>query len=195
MRLFTYPEGAMPLDPDEIDGLIPSHIVNRGQLNELEQQNIVDAELWLVTARLGNINNETRLRKLHKMMFGQVWQWAGTFRQTGKNIGVEAYQISMELRNLCEDVNTWLEFESYPPDEIAARFHHRLVYIHLFPNGNGRHARLAADILLMKTLNQPRFSWGQGIIEHEGGVRKQYIRALREADRGNYQPLLDFVRS
>lgn len=195
MTLFEYPEGATPLDPDEIEGLIPSHIVNRGQLNELEQQNIADAELWLLSARFDAIHDESQLRKLHTKMFERVWRWAGTFRQTGKNIGVEAYQISTELRNLCEDVRVWLEYESYPPDEIAARFHHRLAYIHLFPNGNGRHARLATDVLLMKTLGRPRFSWGSGIIDHEGDVRQQYISALRQADQGDHQALLQFVRA
>lgn len=195
MTLFEYPEGATPLDPDEMEGLIPSHIVNRGQLNELEQQNIADAELWLLSARFAAIHDESQLRKLHTKMFERVWRWAGTFRQTGKNIGVEAYQISTELRNLCEDVRVWLEYESYPPDEIATRFHHRLVYIHLFPNGNGRHARLATDVLLMKTLGRPRFSWGSGIIDHEGDVRQQYISALRQADQGDYQALLQFVRA
>jgi len=192
---FEYPDGATPLDPDEIDGLIPTHVVNRGQLNELEQQNIAEAELWLMTARLGKINTERNLKKLHVKMFGQVWSWAGAFRKTGKNIGVDAYQIAVELKNLCDDLDTWVEFSTYPDDEIAARFHHRLVYIHLFPNGNGRHARLATDVLLMKDLKQDRFSWGRGIIENSGDVRSQYISALREADRGYYKPLLDFVRA
>lgn len=192
--MFQYPEGATPLDPDEIEGLIPTHVVNRDQLNELEQQNIAEAEIWLMTARLKKINTEHNLRTLHKKMFGQTWKWAGVFRKTGKNIGVDAYQISVSLKNLCDDVDTWIEFSSYPADEIAARFHHRLVYIHLFPNGNGRHARLAADILLMKQLGLPRFTWGSGIIDHAGEVRSQYIFALREADRGDYQSLLDFVR-
>lgn len=192
---FEYPEGATPLDPDEIEGLIPTHVVNRGQLNELEQQNIAEAELWLMTARLGKINTEKNLKKLHVKMFGQVWAWAGTFRKTGKNIGVDAYQIAVELKNLCDDLDTWVEFSTYPDDEIAARFHHRLVYIHLFPNGNGRHARLATDILLMKHLKRDRFSWSRGIIDNAGEVRSQYISALREADRGYYKPLLDFVRA
>ena len=192
---FEYPEGATPLDPDEIEGLIPTHVVNRGQLNELEQQNIAEAELWLVTARLGKINTERNLKKLHVKMFGQVWAWAGTFRKTAKNIGVDAYQIAVELKNLCDDLDTWVEFSTYPHEEIAARFHHRLVSIHLFPNGNGRHARLATDILLMKHLKQNRFSWGRGIIDNTGEVRSQYISALREADRGYYKPLLDFVRA
>lgn len=191
---FDYPEGATPLDPDEVEGLIPTHVVNRNQLNELEQQNIAEAELWQMTARFGKINTEKNLKKLHIKMFGQAWSWAGKFRKTGKNIGVEAYQISVELKNLCDDLDTWIDFSAYSNDEIAVRFHHRLVYIHLFPNGNGHHARLATDILLMKKLEQPRFTWGSDIIDDSGIVRSQYISVLREADRGYYTPLLDFVR-
>ena len=127
-------------------------------------------------------------------MFSQVWRWAGKFRQSGKNIGVEAYQIGVSLKNLCDDVDTWIEFKSYSVDEIAVRFHHRLVYIHPFPNGNGRHARLATDILLTKQLAQNRFTWGRESLENEGNTRKQYILALQEADKGSYQSLVSFVR-
>lgn len=193
--LYDYPDGATPLDPDEIKGLIPTHIVNREQLNAQEQENILDAQLWLASARMGKINTETNLRKLHKNMFGKVWKWAGTFRTTGKNIGVEAYQIRIELKNLCDDVDTWIEHESYPTDELAARFHHRLVKIHAFPNGNGRHARLATDVLLTKQLGNKAFTWGSASIEKEGEIRKKYIEALRRADKEDYQALFDFVRS
>ncbi len=193
--LYDYPDGATPLDPDEIEGLIPTHIVNREQLNAQEQENILDAQLWLASARMGKINTETNLRKLHKNMFGKAWKWAGTFRTTGKNIGVEAYQIGIELKNLCDDVDIWIEHESYPTDELAARFHHRLVKIHAFPNGNGRHARLATDVLLTKQLGNKAFTWGSASIEKEGEIRKKYIEALRRADKEDYQALFDFVRS
>jgi len=193
--LYHYPAGATPLDPDEIEGLIPTHIVNREQLNAQEQENILAAQLWLESARINKINTETNLRKLHKNMFGLVWKWAGTFRITGKNIGVEAYQIGTDLKNLCDDVDAWIEFKSYPVDELAARFHHRLVKIHAFPNGNGRHARLATDFLLIKQLNAQAFTWGSDSIEREGNVRKNYIDALRQADRDEYQSLFSFVRS
>lgn len=192
--MFSSPKGATQLDPDELEGLIPTHIVNRDQLNALEQDNIVQAELWLVSARFKKINTEANLRKLHQQMFSQVWAWAGVFRKTGKNIGVDAYKISVDLKNLCDDVDAWIDHDSYPVDEIAVRFHHRLVFIHLFPNGNGRHARLATDVLLTKQLNQPRFTWGQGLLIEAGEVRMHYIQALQEADRGRYKALIDFVK-
>ncbi len=197
--MFEYSAEATPLDPDEMEGLIPTHIVNRGQLDELEQANIVAAQIWLSTARINKINEDGNLRKLHNKMFGQVWRWAGTFRSTAKNIGIDAYQIAPELRNLCEDVDTWIKYSSYDADEIAARFHHKLLFIHPFPNGNGRHARLATDGLLIKHLEKSAFTWGRASIgkgiDKEGEVRSQYINALREADRGDYQALLTFVRS
>lgn len=197
--MFEYADGATPLDPDEMEGLIPTHIVNRGQLDELEQANIAAAQIWLSTARIKKINEDHNLRKLHNEMFGKVWRWAGTFRNTAKNIGIDAYQIAPELRNLCKDVDTWIEYSSYKADEIAARFHHRLLVIHPFPNGNGRHARLATDMLLIKHLDRKPFTWGRvsigDSIDKEGEVRSQYIKALREADRGDYEALLAFVRS
>jgi len=196
--LYKQPVGATSLDPDEVEGLIPSHIVNREQLNALEQENIIQAQFWLNGARFKKINTEAMLRKLHKQMFGEVWKWAGTFRQTGKNIGVDAYKIAVELKNLCDDVDTWIEFSSYSNTEIAVRFHHRLVFIHLFPNGNGRHARLATDVLLAKQLNEPIFTWGkaslgQNSLDKAGVIRSNYIKALRMADAGDYSALLAFV--
>lgn len=193
--IFDQPDGATALDPEEMEGLIPTHIVLRQQLNEMEQQNISQAELWLLRARFKRINRIAQLQTLHKQMFSQVWKWAGMFRKTGKNIGVDAWQVAVALKNLCDDVDTWIEFESYPVDEMAVRFHHRLVYIHPFPNGNGRHARLATDILLTRQLSQPRFTWGSGLIENTGVIRKRYISALQAADKGEYQSLLDFVKS
>jgi Fic-DOC domain mobile mystery protein B len=189
------PKDATPLDPDEMEGLIPTHIVNREQLNALEQENIIQAHIWLSGTRFKKVNTEAMVRKLHKQMFGKVWKWAGTFRKTGKNIGVEAYQIAVELKNLCDDVDTWIEFSSYSTTEIAVRFHHRLVHIHLFANGNGRHARLATDVLLNKQLQEPVFSWGRGSLAHTGSIRSNYIKALRQADAGDYSALMDFVKS
>lgn len=192
--MFDTPDGATSLDLDEMEGLIPTHVVNRDQLNALEQQNITQAELWLLTARFRKINTEANLRKLHVQMFSGVWKWAGKFRQSGKNIGIDAYKIVTELKNLCDDVDAWIQYGSYPSDEIAARFHHRLVYIHPFPNGNGRHARLAADVLLTRQLRQKRFSWGKSLSANTDEIRQSYIQALQKADTGDYQPLMDFVR-
>ena len=127
-------------------------------------------------------------------MFRHVWKWAGTHRRSGKNVGVDAYQIPTELRRMIDDCRYWIEHETYPPDEIAARFHHRLVWIHAYPNGNGRHARLATDLLL-KSLNQPPFSWGQENLVDAGETRQRYVEALRAADRHEFAPLIKFVRS
>lgn len=191
--IFDEPSGATPLELEEIEDLIPTHIVNRGQLNELEQHNILDAELWLINARFEKINDEKSLCVLHSKMFNEVWKWAGKFRTTAKNIGIEFYLIPVELRKLCKDVDAWIEFESYPIIELAARFHHRLVSIHPFPNGNGRLARLATDVLLTRQLGLPRLEWGRTSLDIVSDIRNRYINALREADRGNYGPLISFL--
>ena len=127
-------------------------------------------------------------------MLGKVWKWAGRYRLSERNIGVEAYRIPMEMRQLMGDVRAWIEYQTYPPDEIALRFHHKLVWIHPFPNGNGRHARMAADLLAV-SLGQPRFSWGRGNLRDTGEVRQTYIAAMRAADNHDYAPLLAFGRS
>jgi len=189
------PEGATTLDPDEAEGLRLTHITTREQLNVFEQENIRRAMLWAATARPRELLTESFMRQLHRSMFGDVWRWAGEFRRTNKNIGVMRERIGIELRKLCEDVRFWIDHATFEPDEIAVRFHHRLVFIHPFVNGNGRHARLMTDLLLEKELGRPRFSWGGSKLESQGEVRDAYIRALRAADRRDYMPLLAFVRS
>lgn len=191
----TQSDGATPLDLNEAEGLIPTHVTTREELNRLEQENIVDALQWLETARSEYILSETFIRKLHQKMFGRTWKWAGKFRNSGKNIGSPWEKIGVELHELLENTKTQVKHKSYPPDEIAWRFHHRLVSIHPFPNGNGRHARLVTDLLLEKILHQPPFTWGgtSGVPEEE--VRAAYLNALRNADRGDYGKLAEFVRS
>ena len=190
---FDYPPGATPLDGDELASLIPGHITTQGELNEWEQLNIAQGENWARRQRK-EILTEGFLRQLHKQMFGETWKWAGEFRKSDKNIGVDWLKIGVELRNLLDDTRFQIEHASYPPDEIAIRFHHRLVGIHPFPNGNGRHARLMAD-LLVERLKRPRFTWGRRSLIDASDTRQEYIAALRAADRRDIAPLLVFARS
>lgn len=153
------PEGATPLDPDEKEGLRFTHIITRGELDQLEQANIVEGLQWLKKQKNTDILSEGFVCDLHKRLFGQVWTWAGTFRKTGKNIGVDPIQIAIQLRQLFDDTRYWMEHETYPSIEIAARVHHKLVLIHLFPNGNGRHARIMTDALLINCMGKPAIDW------------------------------------
>lgn len=190
-----YPPGATPLDDDELAGLIPDHVTTRDQVNQLEQANLLIAERWISKARIKRITDPGFLFRLHAKMFGNVWRWAGERRRSEKNIGVVPDQIGIRLLDLCRDVDAWIEHRAYPPDEIAARFHHRLVAIHPFANGNGRHARKAADLLLERVLGNPAFTWGSGTLMEPGETRTRYIEALRAADGNDYAPLLKFVRT
>lgn len=189
----TEPDGATPLTEEEREGLIPSYITLRSELNEAEQANIVTAQVWAF-ARKRNVLSQRALNSLHQRMFGNVWAWAGQFRRSGKNIGVDAHRIPQELQQLTTDCAYWIERATHAADEIAARFHARLVRIHPYPNGNGRHARLATDLLLV-SIGRPRFSWGSESFANAHEARTQYIAALRAADNHDYGPLLVFVRS
>lgn len=186
-------EGATPLDPDEAEGLIPSHIGTREELNEWEQANIAGAVVWLEEKRPEPVLTMPFLAELHRRMFDKTWAWAGVFRTTGKNIGVPVERIRADLDNLLKDTAVWIEHQTWSTDELAARFHHRLVSIHAFPNGNGRHARLMTQAL-QDQLGVARFSWGRGSLLKEGETRRAYITALQAADGGNYGPLMAFVR-
>jgi Fic-DOC domain mobile mystery protein B len=192
---FDYPEGATPLNAHEVEGLLPTHITTRAEIDRWEQDNINEALAWVEEHKPKALLTESFMKLFHKKMFCNVWKWAGEFRQSEKNIGVPWYNISVELKTLCDDVKYWIENKTFPEDEIAARFHHRLVKIHLFPNGNGRHARLVADLLLENVLDKPPFTWGSVNLVRSGDDRKKYIESLVAADRDEYKQLLEFVRS
>jgi Fic-DOC domain mobile mystery protein B len=182
-----------PLTAEEREGLIPTYIALRAELNEAEQIGIANAERWAFSRR--RVVLETAfLQQLHRRMFGDVWQWAGQFRTSARNIGIDAYRIPVELRSLCDDTRYQIPNETYAPDEIAIRFHHRLVFIHAFPNGNGRHARLAAD-LLVRQLDAQRFTWGRANLVDAAEARRRYVEALRAADAHDITALLAFARS
>ena len=191
--LFEEPDDATPLTPDERTGLIPSDITYRRELNRAEQENIARAQDWALSRRR-DVLTERFVKDLHGRMFGDVWRWAGDFRTSERNIGIAYYKIPMELRELLADAAAWIEHKAYSPDEITVRFHHRLVRIHPFPNGNGRHSRLMADLLVMQ-LDRERFTWGSVNLQDAGEVRRRYIDALKAADNHDIGPLLAFARS
>lgn len=186
-------DASTPLTAEERDGLIPSYVTLRRELNEAEQANILEAGQWAF-ARKRKVLDERFLMALHKRMFGRVWRWAGKFRHTERNVGVAPYRIATDLRQLLDDCRYWIENGTYLPDEVCTRFHHRLVAIHPFPNGNGRHARLATDLLLV-ALGRPHFTWGRINLVDPSETRHAYVAALRAADGRDIKPLLEFVRS
>jgi len=188
-------DGATPLEYDEIKGLIPTHITTKGELDTLELENIARAITWMQTIKADKILNTYFICQLHKKMFCDVWKWAGKYRKTEKNIGIRHVDIPVEIHKLCDEANGWIEFDVYSPDEFAVRFHHRLVFIHPFPNGNGRHARFIADLILEKIFDKEPFSWGKVNLAKNGDVRARYIYALKKADEYDYGELLKFVRS
>jgi len=192
-----YIDGQTPLDEEEKEGLLIPTIATRGELDEFEQQNIEQAIQWTLgrSFKPEVVFTEQFIRNVHKRMYAQVWAWAGEFRKTNKNIGVDRWQIPIELKYLLEDVNYWHENKTYLPDEIALRLKHRMVSIHCFPNGNGRHSRLMADIVIEKVYKQSVFSWGAANFSDESKIRTTYLKAIKAADKGDYNLLLAFARS
>lgn len=192
--LFGHDDAAnTPLEVEERDALIPSYITLRRELNEAEQINIAGALRWLATRRR-NVLDERFLRTLHQRMFGDVWRWAGRYRQSPRNIGVEAWRVPMDVVQAIDDARYWIAQGTFASDEIAVRFSHRLVAIHPFPNGNGRFSRLVGD-LLAEQLGRPRFTWGSANLLDPNTTRQAYIAALRAADQHDIAPLLALARS
>lgn len=188
-------DGNTPLSPDELADLIPN-LATKEELNEWERENILLARNWATADRTSAIDmaSDEYVRKLHGKMFDQTWKWAGEYRRTEKNIGVPFPEIRERVMTLFGDVRFWIENNTYSLDEISVRFHHRLVLIHPFPNGNGRHARLIADVLAIK-LGRSAFTWGSANLVKEGEARNKYLEVIRTADNGDIQPLLQFSRS
>lgn len=185
-------DGQTPLGPDETHGLRLSHVATRGELNEAEQRNILDAVATRTRPTVDELLDDLYLRRLHKDMFGRVWAWAGTYRTRETNLGFDPAHIATAVKNLVADAKHWPGSE--PPDAVAARFHHRLVQIHPFPNGNGRHGRVAADYLAL-ALGAPALTWGADSGLPADEVRTRYLTALRDADQGRMDSLVAFVRS
>lgn len=186
-------EANTPLTAEEREQLIPSYIALRSELNEAEQINIADGMRWLLSRKRDVLDLEF-LNQLHKRMFGKVWRWAGNYRTTPRNIGIDAYRIPVELQLAIDDARYWIEAGTYPPDEIAVRFSHRVVAIHPFPNGNGRLSRMVGDGLA-RQLGRPVFTWGSNDLVDANAIRKQYVTALKGADAHDIAPLLAFARS
>ena len=191
-----YIDGQTPLDEEEKEGLLIPSIATRGELDEFEQQNIEQAIQWTLTRKfkVELVFSEGFIREVHKRMYGNVWAWAGNFRKSNKNIGVDKWQIPTELKRLLDDAKYWHDHKTFLPDEIAIKFKHQLVSIHCFPNGNGRHSRLMADIIIEKLYNQPVFSWGSTMHTDEYN-RTAYLKAITLADKNDYSLLLSFARS
>lgn len=185
------------LQPDELDGLLIKTISTREELNEAEQLNIHEAMEWTLSKKFSSskILSERFIKQLHQKMYGNVWKWAGKFRNTNKNIGVEKYEIAIELKKLLDDTAFWIEDKTFPPDEIAVRFKHRLVAIHCFSNGNGRHSRLMADVIISHIFTREVFTWGTSDLCTASVTTDKYLEALRLADKHNVNDLLSFSRS
>lgn len=192
-----YKDGQTPLDEEEKEGLKIKTITTHGELDEFEQLNIEKAVEWTMSTNFKpeKILTEKFIIDLHKKMYNDVWKWAGEFRKTDKNIGIRWTQIGIELKNLLDDTKYWIEHKTFQPEEIAIRFKHRLVSIHCFPNGNGRHSRMMADIIMESIFGKEIFSWHQSNMVKANETRKKYIKALRIADNGNLVALIEFTKN
>jgi Fic-DOC domain mobile mystery protein B len=193
---FDEPADATALTPDEQRGLKPTWITTRADLNLAEQENVDRAVAWTLVTRPADVLDGAFVRELHRRMFGDVWTWAGRYRTVGTNLGIEPHGIPSAVAHALLDAAFWRDHEVFARDEIAVRLHHRLVWIHPFPNGNGRHARLLADLLVAAAGGRP-FTWGGASKVNAGDARRRYLAALRTADHGpdDVADLLAFARS
>ena len=192
-----YIDGQTPLNEEEQNGLLIPSITTREELDEFEQLNIEKAIQWTFGKKwkAEQLFTEKFVKDLHKRMYGEVWKWAGAFRESEKNLGIKSYLIPAELKVLLDDAIFWVQNDTYSPDELAIRFKHRLVSIHCFSNGNGRHSRLMADLIMEKLFNATFFSWGSSNLVKATETRKAYIKAVKMADKQDLQPLIVFAKS
>jgi Fic-DOC domain mobile mystery protein B len=192
-----YADGQTPINEDEKEDLKIKSITTQSELDEFEHLNIEKAVEWTIHTKLKTerILTEKFVKDLHKKMYGDVWKWAGNFRMTDKNIGINWTLIGIELKYLIDDTKYWIENETYSSEEIAIRFKHRIVAIHCFPNGNGRHSRMMADIIMESIFDKGVFNWHKSNMVKADETRKRYITALRQADKGDLNPLIKFAKN
>ena len=192
-----YKDGQTALDKEEREGLKIKSITTQGELDEFEQLNIENAVEWTIHTKFKpeKILTEKFIKDLHKRMYGDVWKWAGQFRKTEKNLGIPSRQIGIELMNLLNDTTNWIANKTFSSEEVAIRFKHRIVSIHCFPNGNGRHSRMMADIIMESIFDNEIFSWHKSNMVQASEIRRKYIVALKEADHGNISPLINFAKN
>ena len=179
---------------DDISGLL-LNISKHYTLQELyiyEAKNITKATLKYLSAKpdkkLAPFDYEWLLQ-LHYEMFGDVWEWAGKPRKVELSIGIKAYMVPMELKKLVDDLIYWQEHKTFNTIEIASKIHHRAVQIHPFKNGNGRWARMLANIYLKQNGLAPT-KWNENLLSKENPHRDKYITALKKADKGDYTELI-----
>jgi Fic-DOC domain mobile mystery protein B len=193
-----YPDGNTPIRPEKAEQLIP-RISTTGELNEYEALNILRAREWAFDSRTMKSTDpleEPYVRELHHRMFDNVWKWVGTYRQTERNIGCDPKEIAQRIPQLLANTRYWLENKTFSTDEALLRFHHQLTKIHPFANGNGRHARMIADVVAVK-YGKVEFTWAAGKdLVAQGDARTRYLAALRtlDAKENDVKPLLDFAR-
>ncbi len=194
---FDYTDNQTPLEEDEKEGLLIKSITTRDELDEFEQQNIEKAMQWLKSKKItaAEILSEKFVQQLHRRMYAGVWKWAGEFRKTDKNIGVDKNQVAMALKQLLDDCLYWINRHSFSEEEITIRLKHRIVQVHCFANGNGRHSRLMADVMMEKFFHLPAFTWGAANLIKQSNLRNAYIQALKKADAGDYNDLIAFAKS
>lgn len=193
-----YEKGQTPLSEEEMEGLLIPSITTKGELDEFEQLNIQKAVEWYLIRKkfkADKILTEEFILDVHKRMLNEVWSWAGQFRQSKKTIGIPWHQVPIRLRQLIDYTKYWIEHKTYSDEEIAIRFKHELVAIHLFPNGNGRHSRLMGDIVMKHIFKKPTFTWGQKNLVDKGKTRDLYIKCLKEGDNGEFDNLIAFAQS
>ena len=193
----NYLDGQTPLSEEELNGLKILSISTREELDEFEQFNIEKAIQWTFGKKIQakDLLSEKFIKDLHKRMFGEIWKWAGSFRTSEKNLGIKSYLIPVQLKQLLDDVMYWYENQIYSPDEVAVRFKHQLVSIHCFPNGNGRHSRLMADLIMEKLYKEPFLTWGGSSLVKSNEKRKEYINAIKLADHQDLSQLIMFAKS
>lgn len=192
-----YKDGQTPLSESDKEELLIEIISTQKELDEYEQLNIEKAMVWIYSTKIrkDTILTEKFIKNLHKKMFGDVWGWAGKFRRIDTNIGVDWVRIPVELRQLLDNTQYWIDNKVFPPDEIAIRFKHKLVNIHCFPNGNGRHSRIMADIIIETIFDKEIYTWNDSNMVKADETRDKYISAIREGDKGDIKPLISFARS
>jgi len=207
---FSAAYASTPIEPDDHQFLVPEmkHLITWADVDAEEASNIAKGRAWLIAQHftLDDLFDTLTLRTIHQRMFGKVWTWAGSVRRRETSIGIDPSQIQTQFEQLVQNFR-WraanadeIGFSEEERRELGIRFHTEMVAIHAFVNGNGRHARLVANLvdsaMGLGSLADPLYPWGARSGLPSAESRKLYLDAIKLAgSRGEYGPLLDIATS
>lgn len=166
-------------DPDKHDNILG--ITDLDLLYENEALGIIRAQQYILDLDANFVFDSRLILDLHHIVFGNLYLWAGKWRNVVTNIGIDVGKIPYAIAEYADHVNYMKNAAMDREGLVNCLFytHHRYTQIHPFNNGNGRTARLITDLVA----NMNGYQNIQLYVRDAGAERENYKAALKAADQ------------